>query len=73
MRLVATTSASNPSIVINASPRAISARITPRMASPPEPAPLAGELFNCVDLWRRNGGGNAEMHRPIGDEARPSR
>jgi hypothetical protein len=68
MRLVATTSASKPSIVINASPRAISARITPRMVSPPSRSPT--ELFNSVHLWRRNGDGNEGMHRQIGDEAR---
>ena len=35
MRLVAITSASKPSIAINATQRAIRARITPRMARPP--------------------------------------
>ena len=37
MRLVAMTSASKPSIAINATQRAIWARITPCMARPPEP------------------------------------
>jgi hypothetical protein len=72
MRLVATTSASKPSIVINASQRAIRARITPCMARSPEPRrPPADELFNSVHLWRRNRDGNEEMHRQINDEARP--
>ena len=36
---------------------------TPR-ASPPS----GGRGFNPVDLWRRNRGGNEEMHRQINDE-----
>ena len=49
MRLVAITNARKPSIAINASQRAIRARITSRMARPPEPRrPPADELFNSV-------------------------
>ena len=71
MRLVAITSASKPSIAINASQRAIRARITPCMTRPPEPRRSpADELFNSVDLSRRNRDGNEEMHRQINDEAR---
>ncbi len=71
MRLVAITSASKPSIAINASQRAIRARITPCMARPPSlSAPRADELFNPVPLSRRNRDGNEEMHRQINDEAR---
>ena len=70
MRLVAKTSASKPSIAINASQRAIRARITPCMARPPEPARHpADELFNFRHLSRRNRDGNEEMHRQINDEA----
>jgi hypothetical protein len=71
MRLVAITSASKPSIAINASQRAIRAHITPCMTRPPEPRRSpAAELFNSVDLSRRNRDGNEEMHRQINDEAR---
>jgi hypothetical protein len=72
MRLVAITSASKPRIAINAAPRAIRARITPKcMAKDPQarPAP-ADELLNPVDLGRRNRDRNEEMHRHICDEAR---
>src|SRR5271167_2390783 len=71
MRLVAITSASKPSIAINATQRAIRARITPCMASPPEPRRTpADELFNSVHLWRRNRDGNEESTGRICDEAR---
>lgn len=71
MRLVPTTSASRPNMVINASQRAIRARITPCMAGPPNPsAPLADEFSNSVQSWRRNRGGNEQMHRQIDGEAR---
>jgi hypothetical protein len=84
MRLVATTSASKPSIVIIASQRAIRARITPCMARPRDQGahhpmhgqtpraspPPADEFFNSVHLWRRNRDGNEEMHRQINDELR---
>ena len=71
MRLVAITSASKPSIAINATQRAIRARITPCMARPPEPRrPPADEWFNSVHLWRRNRDGNEESTGRICDEAR---
>ena len=70
MRLVATTNANKPSIAINASQRAIRARITPCMTRPPEPRRSpADELFNSVHLSRRNRDWNEEMHRQINDEA----
>ena len=38
--------------------------------TPPEPRRSpADELFNSVDLSRRNRDGNEEMHRQINDEA----
>jgi hypothetical protein len=40
MRLVPITSASKPTVAINASPRAIRARITPSMTRPPRASPL---------------------------------
>ena len=71
MRLVAITSASKPSIAINATQRAIRARITPCMARPPEPRrPPADEWFNSVHLWRRNRDGNEDSTGRICDEAR---
>ena len=71
MRLVAITSASKPSIAINATQRAIRARITPCMARPPEPRrPPADEWFNSVHLWRRNRDGNEESTGRICDEVR---
>jgi hypothetical protein len=71
MRLVAITSASKPSIAINATQRAIRARIPSSMARPPEPRrPPADELFNSVRLWRRNRDGNEESTGRICDEAR---
>jgi Transposase IS116/IS110/IS902 family len=70
MRLVAITSASNPSIAINAAQRAIRARITPCMARPPEPRrPPADGWFNSVHFWRRNRDGNEESTGRICDEA----
>jgi hypothetical protein len=70
MRLVAITSASKPSIAINASQRAIRARITPCMARPPEPRrPPADEWFNSVHLWRRNRDRNEGSTGRICDEA----
>ena len=71
MRLVATTSASKPSIAINASQRAIRVRITPYMTSPP--AYATPQRTNCSIpsyLRRRNRDRNAEIHRQINDEAR---
>ena len=44
MRLVTMTSASKPSIAINATQRAIRARITPCMARPPEPRRPSGRM-----------------------------
>ena len=44
MRLVAITSASKPSIAINATQRAIRARITPCMARPPSSPPPSGRM-----------------------------
>jgi hypothetical protein len=71
MRLVAITSASNPSIAINASQRAIRARITPCMTRPPNlAAPPRTNYSNSAHLSRRNRDGNEEMHRQINDEAR---
>jgi hypothetical protein len=70
MRLVPTTSASKPNIAINASPRAIRARITPYIARPAKPLAAPGGLFNSVHRWRRNSDGNEEMHRQINREAR---
>ena len=72
MRLVAITSASKPSIAINATQRAIRARITPCMARPPEPRrpPPANEWFNPVHLRRRNRDGNEESTGRICDEVR---
>jgi hypothetical protein len=71
MRLVAITIASKPSIAINATQRAIRARITPCMARPPEPRrPPADEWLNSVHLWRRNRDGNEESTRRICDEVR---
>jgi hypothetical protein len=65
------TSASKPSIAINATQRAIRARITSCMARPPEPRrPPADELFNSVHLWRRNRDGNEESTGRICDEER---
>jgi hypothetical protein len=55
MRLVAITSASKPSIAINATERAIRARMTLCMARPPEPRRTpADEWLNSVHLRRRN-------------------
>ena len=71
MRLVAITIASKPSIAINATQRAIRARITPCMARPPEPRRHpADERFNSVHLWRRNRDGNEESTGRICDEVR---
>jgi len=71
MRLVAITSANKPSKAINASQRAIRARITSCMARPPEPRrPPADELFNSAHLWRRNRDGNEEITHRICDEVR---
>ena len=71
MRLVAMTSASKPSIAINATQRAIWARITPCMARPPEPRrPPADEWPNSVRLRRRNRDGNEESTGGICDEVR---
>ena len=71
MRLVAITSANNPSIAINATQRAIRSRITPYMARPPEPRRTpADELFNSVHLWRRNRDGNEGSTGRICDEVR---
>jgi hypothetical protein len=70
MRLVAITIASKPSIAINATQRAIRARITPCIARPPEPRrPPADEWFNSVHLWRRNRDGNEDSTGRICDEA----
>ncbi len=72
MRLVATTSANKPSIAINASQRAITARITPCMARFPRASPPPGGRWsNSVHLWRRNRDENEDMHGQINDEARP--
>ena len=69
MRLVAITSANKPSIAMNASQRAIRARITPCMARPPEPRrPPADEFVHSVDLWRQNRDGNEESTGRICDE-----
>jgi hypothetical protein len=71
MRLVAITSASKPSIAINATQRAIWARITPCMARPPVPRrPPADECFNFVYLRRWNRDGNEESTGRICDEVR---
>jgi hypothetical protein len=64
MRLVARTSASKPSIAINATQRAIRARITPCMADLPS---LAAPP-NSVHLRRRNRDGNEESTGRICDE-----
>jgi hypothetical protein len=68
MRLVAITSASNPSIAINATQRAIRARFMAR--APRASPPPADEWFNSVHLWRRNRDGNGESTGRICDEAR---
>ena len=71
MRLVPITSASKPSIAINATQRAIRARITPCMARPLSlAAPPANEWFNPVHLRRRNRDGNEESTGRICDEVR---
>jgi hypothetical protein len=69
MRLVAITSTSKPIIAINATQRAIRARVTPCMARPPEPRrPPADEWFYPVHLPRQKRGGIEEMHRQINDD-----
>jgi hypothetical protein len=57
MRLVAITSASKPSIAINATQRAIA-------------APQRTNCFNSFDLWRRNRDGNEGSTGRICDEVR---
>ena len=70
MRLVAMTSASNPSIAINATQRAIRARIAPCMARPPEPRRPPADDCNSVYLWRQNRDGNEESTGRVCDEVR---
>jgi hypothetical protein len=70
MRLVAMTSASNPSIANNATQRAIRARIAPCMARPPEPRRPPADDCNSVYLWRQNRDGNEESTGRVCDEVR---